>query len=69
MFFDMFLGSYGDILVHRSDCCFVLIWRHKASKICLKKIESMIFPEIVMPLINSVDVNNFLAKKLNEWLA
>ena len=58
----MFLGSYGDILIHRSDCCFVLIWRHKASELCLEKIESMIFSEIVMSLIINVDVNNFLVK-------
>ena len=58
----MFLGSYGDILIHRSDYFFVLIWRHKASKLCLGKTEFMILPEISMPLLFNTAVNNFLVK-------
>ena len=58
----MFLGSYGDILIHRSDCCFVLIWRHKATKLCLGKTEVMILREVLMPLLFNTAVNNFLVK-------
>ena len=40
----------------------MLFWRHKASKLCLKKIEFMILPEISMPMLFNTAVNNFLVK-------
>ncbi|QNJ25392.1 hypothetical protein SynSYN20_01055 [Synechococcus sp. SYN20] len=34
--FNLFLGSYGDFLAHRSDGGYMLIWRHKTSDFCLE---------------------------------